>query len=298
MKKYIFIIISIFTTYMVNAQGDFKVICQKGKNTIDGKEFNIGIKLSSKSNLIIVKNGFVGLLHKSGKTIEIKKDGKYSVADLESKFANTNISTSKKYTDFVINELTKQDKDINENYKKYMNSTASVERGKKEKIELFLPKSSSSKPNIIFLKTYFDLNWTPVINANQYTVQIFNLNDEEIYSKETADTNLTIDLSNINTDFSKVLFLKVSPKGETNPKNIEQRKIQFSINNAFQSELSLLNEETGLNYYLKAKFFQENNIFEDAIFNYKKAITLSPDITEYKEAYNQYLFSVGLIEFL
>ncbi len=58
---------------------EFKVLCQKGINTVNGKTLLTNSKLYKTDKINIAKGGFVGLLHKSGKTIGVKISGQYLV---------------------------------------------------------------------------------------------------------------------------------------------------------------------------------------------------------------------------
>ena len=48
-------------------------------------------------------------------------------------------------------------------------------------------------------------------------------------------------------------------------------------------------EETALNEFIMAGFYEENKLFIDAITAYEKAIKLAPDVASYKEAYEEFL---------
>jgi cytochrome c-type biogenesis protein CcmH/NrfG len=50
-----------------------------------------------------------------------------------------------------------------------------------------------------------------------------------------------------------------------------------------------IQQETALNKFIMAGFYEENKLFVDAIGAYEEAIKLAPDVPTYKEAYEEYL---------
>ena len=60
---------------------------------------------------------------------------------------------------------------------------------------------------------------------------------------------------------------------------------------------SSLTEESSLNHYVKALFYEENKLFIEAANAYQKAIQLDPEVIDYKEGYKSLLFGAGLKNF-
>ena len=58
--------------------------------------------------------------------------------------------------------------------------------------------------------------------------------------------------------------------------------------------MSEVDEETALNKYILAGFYEENNLLIDALTSYEEAIELAPDVESYKEAYVEFLLRNGL----
>ena len=55
-------------------------------------------------------------------------------------------------------------------------------------------------------------------------------------------------------------------------------------------------EQTALNKYLLASFYENNNLFIDAISAYEEAVKLAPDVTFYREAYDEFLLRHGMMK--
>jgi cytochrome c-type biogenesis protein CcmH/NrfG len=55
-----------------------------------------------------------------------------------------------------------------------------------------------------------------------------------------------------------------------------------------------VSEQNALNKYIMAGFYEEHNLFIDAIAAYEEAIKLAPDVPTYQEGYEEFLLRHGL----
>jgi len=91
----------------------FKVLASSGSNKVqaqgatDWKPLFFGKKLLKGDKIIIADKGYLGLVFKNGKSIEIKKPGTYEVSKLAAEVAKQNASVNTKYTDFLAGEMGK-----------------------------------------------------------------------------------------------------------------------------------------------------------------------------------------------
>ena len=53
-------------------------------------------------------------------------------------------------------------------------------------------------------------------------------------------------------------------------------------------------EQTALNKFILAGFYEENFLFIDAVAAYEEAIRLAPEVVDYKEAYDDFLIRHGM----
>lgn len=304
MKKivltYLFAVLSFLVSIAQTAKEEFKVLSQKGTNTLNSRALTSGAKLYGADKLTIGSGGFVGLLHKSGKTVELRQAGTFEIADLSAKVAGTSVSTSKRYTDFVLNELTKDgSEDINKNHRKHMTTTGSVER-QDEKIQVFLPTPAADS-NVKLLSTKLNINWKHFAKGKTYQIEASNEFSETLLKDETIDTNFVIDVSKIKLGSDNEFYLQVYIKGEKGKNFSDKRKIVLLKNNEIKEKEAELNssltEESSLNHYVKALFYEENKLFINAADSYQKAIQLDPEVSDYKEGYKSLLFSSGLKNF-
>ncbi len=276
----------------------FKVLASRGKNTLgDGSSVFAGKKLMASDIIKISENSYLGLIHNSGRTLELKTPGSYKIADLSSQVLAKNTSVTKKYSDYVVGELTKADNDdIHANYQKNMKVTGSVERAvSSASIAVCLPKTSS------VMESMNTVVWYKNPKATSYTVEISNMFDDVILSKETTDTTFTFDLNSIKMPKDNTIMVKVKANGGLESsayvlKNLVEVKNPeiFSDRNALNREYT---EESALSYLMKASFYAQNNLFVDAKRCFESAVRLEPEVQEYKDAYKNFLAKNNLYDF-
>ncbi len=281
-----------------NAQDElFKVLASNGDNKVTSgantAKVTIGRKLYTGDKVQLAANGYLGLVHKSGKTIELKKPGSYSMTQLAREVDVQNLGICKKYVDFVVGEMTSQEEDISKNKYKYMAVTGSVERPAKPVIQSFLPKDAK------VLDQEIELSWLPLEGEKGYHVVLTNLFQDTVFSQTVNNNSVKVDLSKLNLTADKVYKWTVeggSGNTEFNPRVIravdlsEQKSILEEINGV-KTELK---EENALNKFILATVYADKGLLIEAIANYEKAIRLAPSVDSYKIAYGQFLESKEL----
>lgn len=306
MKKYTLIFALFISTLSAFAQDElFKVLVTKGDNkfstgTTAAQSLVVGKKLYAADKIIIGTGGYLGLAHKSGKTIELKTPGTYEVSKLVSQVNTQNASVSEKYVSYVAGQMTSNNEDLAANRHKYMAVTGSVERGD-EKIKPIAPNLASVLDELVILK------WNAVkidkSLAKTYVVTITNMFDETLLSQETADTQLIVDLAKLNLKTEKTLVWIVKVK-EAPSYTSEKHSLNYitddtkatDLHTQFTSLKAALPEETAINKLVFASFFAENNLTLNAMEYYEEAIKLEPEVDEYKLIYGKYMSQTGLVK--
>jgi hypothetical protein len=275
----------------------FKILASKGTNKIVSagadQKVLIGKKLFKDDKIVVGENSYLGLAHKNGKTIELKKAGTYEVSKLNSELASQNATVSQKYVNFVAGELNTKDEDMAKNRHKYMAVTGSVERATPTPgttpITILTPK------NVYALSSSVMLKWKPVNNATTYVVTLTNLGEEPVFSVETSETSAIIDLDKLNFKTEKNLLWKVQVKGNDKTeseasilKYVDEDKAP-ALEKSVADMKAELSEETALNKIVLASFYEENGLILDAIQNYEAALKLEPEVEDFKVAYGQFL---------
>ena len=298
-KTSLFTLVGLSMSIYTMAQTEvFKVLASRGKNTLaDGTAIFAGKKLGANDVIKISESSYLGLIHNSGKTIEVKEAGTYKVADLASKAIAKNSSITKKYSDYVIGELTKAESgDIHANYQKNMKVTGSVERAvSSASIAMCLPKTSA------LIESVNTVTWMKNTKATSYTVEVLNMFDDVILTKETTDTSFTFDVNTIKMPKDNTLMVRIKSNGDLKSESYVLKTLQPAKYQEVFADKDMLakefGEESALNYMMKASFYAQNNLFVDAKRSFESAIRLEPQVVEYKSAYMNFLAKNNLLEF-
>jgi len=272
----------------------FKVLASSGSNKVqaqgatDWKPLFFGKKLLKGDKIIIADKGYLGLVFKNGKSIEIKKPGTYEVSKLAAEVAKQNASVNTKYTDFLAGEMGKTgNDDMARNRYKYMAVTGSVKRDVGS-IPVFVDSITNAAKvlgNEVLIK------WEPEAHTKVYVVQLTNLFGDVISTKETSESSIIL---NIDSKKEKMYIATIASKEDANIKN--EIRISYPSNdealelNKQLNELKAqLPEETALNKLILASFYEDNKLYPEAMQTYETAIRLEPAVEDYKIAYNQFL---------
>jgi hypothetical protein len=292
------LLIALLTLLSINfmyAQDEiFKVLASSGSNKVqaqgatDWKPLFFGKKLLKGDKIIIADKGYLGLVFKNGKSIEIKKPGTYEVSKLAAEVAKQNASVNTKYTDFLAGEMGKTgNDDMARNRYKYMAVTGSVKRDVGS-IPVFVDSITNAAKvlgNEVLIK------WEPEAHTKVYVVQLTNLFGDVISTKETSESSIIL---NIDSKKEKMYIATIASKEDANIKN--EIRISYPSNdealelNKQLNELKAqLPEETALNKLILASFYEDNKLYPEAMQTYETAIRLEPAVEDYKIAYNQFL---------
>ncbi len=273
---------------LVNAQTyTFKVLANKGDNKVkSGAEWQAlktGASLNETDELQVSADAYLGLVHSSGKTLELKEAGTHKVSELASKVNTGSSSVASKYADFVLSKMSAEGK------KNRLSATGAVHRGSNDAIKVFMPSSVG-----VYNQTAI-VRWDSLSGDNTYTVTLKNMFDDVLMSIETNDPNVELDLSNEKLAKENVILLSVVDKNDENKKSgtfamkklpaADAEKVKTTLNEL----MSEVDQETALNKYILAGFYEENNLLVDALTSYEQAIKLAPEVDSYKEAYLDFL---------
>jgi hypothetical protein len=291
----IFSLIAFFAVAQNSKDYSFKVLANKGGNEVKSGDswtpIKTGATLKGTDELKVSDNSYVGLVHSSGKPMELKQAGSYKVKDLEDKVGK-GTSVLNKYTDFILSSNSAEAK------KNRLSATGAVHRDVKDvtPIQIMLPENQHSG----IFNTAAVISWESSKVAGPYIVQINNMFGEEIARAETPESLLRIDLTDPKFASENAVLVQVYSKADPSKKSVEklikkltpaeQEKIKVSLGE-IMGEVA---EQTALNKFILAGFYEENYLFIDAVAAYEEAIRIAPDVTEYKEAYDDFLIRHGM----
>ena len=266
----------------------FKVLANKGTNEVKSGDswqaIKTGASLQSSDEVRLAENAYLGLIHKTGKPLEVKQAGPYKVADLAAQVQGGGASVLNKYTDFILSSNSAEAK------KNRLSATGAVHRGL-EDIKVYLPENQYSG---VFSKKAI-INWSAEKGGAPYIVTFKNMFDDELMKMETPENSVEINLTDEKFANESAILIEVKSKADTKVKS-EQHLIkklsaaeQDRVTEALAEIKGVVDEDTALNKFIMAGFYEENNLYIDAITAYEEAIKMAPDVTTYKEAYDEFL---------
>jgi hypothetical protein len=294
MKKINWSVLLLIISYSAYSQDyAFQVMVNKGANEVKSGStwapIKTGASLKSGDELKLSDNSYLGLRHASGKMVEVKKAGPYKVADLAANLSG-GATVLNKYTDFILSANSPEAK------KNRLSATGAVHRGSKDAIDLFLPENQSSG----IFGTKVILDWEATAEG-PYVVELQNMFEDVLAVYETTNNFLAIDLSDprLSDKDLNAIMVKITSKNDSkissSTKMIkkltaeEERKMKAQV-----AELGdALVEETAINKFILAGFFEQNNLLVDAITAYQQAIALEPTL---QVEYEDFLVRKGLKE--
>lgn len=287
------LLLTCFISFAFAQDYAFKVLANKGTNEVksgnDWLPVKTGASLKDNDELKLSPNSYMGLVHATGKPLELKEAGNYKVSELAAKI-KTGTSILTKYTDFILSSNSAEAK------KNRLSATGAVDRGENAAIQLILPQNQHSGIyNNIAL-----VSWVGSAAPSPFIVTIRNMFDDELSQVETPEHNFQIDLAD--PKFSKENALLIEVKSKTDPKQVSKQHLikklapaeQESVKKSLDEIMGEVSEHTALNKFILAGFYEENNLFIDAISAYEEAIRLAPDVASYKEAYDDFLIRHGI----
>ncbi len=266
----------------------FKVLANKGTNEVKTGDswapLKTGASLKESDEIKLGENCYVGLIHSSGKPKELKSAGVHKVSVLASTMKG-GASVLNKYADFILSSNSAEAK------KNRLSATGAVHRGIND-IIVFLPLNQHSS----IYNSVAIVNWESKSgNTGPFVITVQNMFGDDMIVKETPETTYTIDLNDPKLANEQHFLVTVRNKsdGKINSEQhlikkvqiVEQQKIKALLTE-FVGEM---NEETALNKFILAGFYEDNHLFIDAITAYEEAIKMAPDVDTYKEAYEEFL---------
>ena len=265
---------------------------QRGANPDEYTPIATGLKIFQEDKIIITgSTSYVGLVSLDGKALELKKGGVYYVKDLSKALSSQETSMAQKYLNLLVNDMSK----VDDNTARNMKYTGSVERSVENKdIVVFLPETTK------IAGTTGEIQWFPKATVNSYNVKIVDLYEEALFSETTSEKTIAIDFSSIGMNPGQIYKMQVADANnpESNSGFISLQVPTRSEMAKYETDLKMLRSEVPENSAIGdmviATYFEEQELFLNAIPYYESAIEKEPNIVEFQDAYNMFLFKIGL----
>ena len=285
------IIVAICCLLLVQVSGQaqgyaFKVLVSKGQNEArpgggDWHPLKIGEALSENSEVKVPENAYIAFIHASGKPLEIKAAGNYSVADLASK-VNPGSGVISKYTDFILSS--------NEQKKMRLAATGAVHRDPPAPIELYLPGPGIDQ----VYSNDLTISWEEKKNMAPYRIEFKNLYGDDLLTLHSVNGSVHVNLDSAKLASEETILITVI--SESRNRSSSQRSIKKlspdvkkDISGILSDFGDVANGGNALDRYILAGFYEEHGLIVDALSTYYEASAMAPDIEEYQDAYDQFL---------
>lgn len=279
----------------------FKVLANKGQNQVkkaDGElaVLKTGALLYADEELVTSSDAYIGLMHKSGKTTELRSQGTHKVSELASQINTEKTSAASRYAQFIAAKMNESDKN---SLSSRTNTTGAVTRALDDaSIEVLLPSSVDvfSEEAVVRWRVPKDTE-----EGTQFIVTIKNIFDEEIFTQETDKTHIDLNFEEMENE-SGLYILSVVQKdnAEIASGDYGIKKVNASDKPDIAANLDALTEEVAedspLSKVVLATFFEENALLLDALTMYEEAVQLSPEVESFRDLYEDFLVKNGIVK--
>jgi hypothetical protein len=265
----------------------FTVLAKSGSVVVGNTEAKIG-QLIKSDNIQLGSNAYLGLISSNGKPVELNAEGSYSLNDLNQKLGESSGTFSDQFVSFMASEMNESDED----YTAGMGVTGSVERALlKSKVFIPLPKKSKFIGNKMYLQWLLkDDN-----QENSFTVDIMDMSEEIVFSKEVKGSETFINPYEVNTLIPGDLYLlRINNNGD----KAESNTVCFYLpseeeNKEICTELGPLldAQSTTLESIAAAQMLSEKGFHMAALKKYHEAI-LADDNGVAKNSFSAYVNSL------
>ncbi len=270
----------------------FRVLANKGANSVksgssDWMTLKTGARLNKGDALKLGENGDLGLVHASGRTLELKETGEHKIDDLSAKIGTGRSSVASKYADFVMSKMTSENRE--ENRRKYASVTGAVERATgSSAIKLLMPPSAEVFGGEALIM------WDGE-EGKSYDVTVKNMFDEVIYSSKVEDSKIMLNLNDEKFANESLVIINIKQSDNENIGSGDYgiKRLSGDEANEIKSEVQELTahigEETNsLNSLILAEFYEQKSMIIDALTQYMKAVELSPDVDYFGEVFQEF----------
>jgi hypothetical protein len=272
----------------------FRVLANKGANQIKSGDswqpLKTGASLKDSDEIKVAEDAYLGLMHVGGKSVEWREAGTFKVSDMASKVP-AGKSVGAKYADFLASKMTAEAK------KNRLSATGAVHRGAGDaEINVYAPSGS--------VQIYNDnavIRWDPLEGDNiGYKVIVADMFEDVLLTESTNETFYKLDLNNPSVKDKDILLLSVTTSEDEDIKSqsIAIKKLpkddMQKVDDGLGELMTDIDEESALNKYILAGFYEDQNLLIDALTNYERAIELAPEVETFKEAYEEFLLRNGL----
>jgi len=315
----------------IPAAAQFKVLAVRGAASLKGQQtIKIGQQLTTKDELKLGKDGYIGLSHKNGKAVELSKSGTYKVKDLDAAASKKGKSSTSKSASYVVEQLTEVDDPIefSDNRRTKMRTTGSVERAAGDEVDLWdsvltvvgapgemaalSGKQAQAVKNgdllAVVTPTHTRLLgdsvafiWHRSPKVQRYKVVVIGRDGTVASTLESTDTVTVASLATLNLKPGQVYYWHLENAADASFTS-DQYALYVLQGDERRSAETLLadvrgdydTEDAAIGKLVLAAACEEMGLYQDAHMAYRQAVELAPDVPNYKRMYADFLKRQGL----
>ncbi|TAL68580.1 MAG: hypothetical protein EPN82_09890 [Bacteroidetes bacterium] len=309
--KFLFtILIFSFFIYSTIAQSiEFRILAAKGVVMVqkngrgNWEKIFTGGQINTNDKIKLSPGAYLGLVHTKGKTLEIKKDGIYSVTQLSKQVTGMKTTMSGQLANLIITEVGASSGLLSNNGNKNQSQSGVVERrldtesisyDKKNVPDDKIIIKSPVKEHIIDQEIIFE--WSSFKSENEYEFYLTDRYDRLELSRTTKDTFIVVNTQQIKLEKGYYYFWRVVVKHKPELKSDEACFMVLTDNEIKQINDSLKilkgelgNEQSAPSMLMYAVFFEKYNLINEAKSSYLSALKFAPDVDVYSHLYQNFL---------
>jgi len=325
------LLVGVLASFTAFAQNSVKVIAVRGSAaSTRGSKLTIGTVLALADKITVGSDGYVGLVHSNGRTLELRKAGTYGVKDLDKMATKKSGSVNSKFASYVVNELTATQEPIafRDKHRANMRVTGAVERaagdevsavdtlakavggfGDAQRLAVVAYNSVSSSSTIMvvmprttrLLRDTVQFSWHRDPTTAEYRVRITGRTDQTVFERVTRDTFMVLAMSQIGVADGQLHLWRVESASDNGLRSDDyglfrlvgtERASTEEVLNDVASDL--VEPESAVSSLIMATACEDQGLVYDAYRSFAAAIKASPSVQNYKRMFAEFLRRQGL----
>jgi hypothetical protein len=298
------LLLCLFSTVLFAQENTYQVLLVQGNILSNGKAVTTNTSLTSTRSIEITdEKSYLCLLSTDKKeVIEVSQKGIFQLKNLPKSLITNN------YERFVIEELLDANYEKKENNRfLHMNKTGSAGLHRRMIIVPILPfERLVIYGNLMIVKWYLRVQDAYTANISSYKVEIYNLNENLLFEEKTKQTQVNIDfLKHQSLQKENILILRIIPLDKNGKELVPSIMIEGDgiIRLAPEQHKQITQEieaiklkNTAFSKLVEARFFEDKELYIDALVAYEDALKLSSGAKEVQKTYQFFLQRNGLID--
>ena len=262
----------------------------------DWTELKTGDQLKRNDIISIKDNSYLGLVHSSGKTIELRQSSQYKVSKLDDDLSESTTSILPNLIEVIFGKKSNI-KDILESRRnKKVFSKGAIERSiENEQITILSPKK------IILITDDVTLLWSKFTAEGKYEIKITDRFNKLIFSRAVDDTTISINQKELNLDRDQYYFWRVNLLSNPEIRSDEgcflflsDKRIAEIKKNIEQMKKEIGGKETSVSKILMAFYYENNLLVNEADKEFREALNMSPDVADYIDLYDAFKMRMNI----